>query len=113
MWWRVRSYFFRTALWKTGTSSVGVSDPLSCQNIVTLETGRLRLGLEERWAGIGNISWKVFSTDRSNVHRIKVDEARELLITSVMIGGIRVVDLKTNKLLWGLDRVNFTSLLRI
>jgi hypothetical protein len=68
---------------------------------------------ERGWAGKAPATMSYHFRSGTFVHRIKVDEARELLITSVMIGGIRVVDLKTNKLLWGLDRVNFTSLLRI
>ena len=43
------------------------------------------------------------------VHRIKVDERARFLITTHMIGGIKVVDLDTDTLLWHLPEVSSLS----
>lgn len=64
------------------------------------------MGLEERWAGKGDITWKTLSSNRIDVHRIKVDEQVGIIITTHQYGGLCVRDLDTDEILWGLPRVS-------
>ncbi|KZT05451.1 uncharacterized protein LAESUDRAFT_743961 [Laetiporus sulphureus 93-53] len=61
------------------------------------------LALDRNWAGLGTVATKLYCNSNSDVHRIKIDEARGLLITSHRKGGIMITDLQTDELLWGLS----------
>ena len=62
--------------------------------------------LNRNWAGKGSAVFRMSSESGPCVHRIKVDEKAGFLITSHMIGGIKVVDLESDTLLWHLPEVS-------
>ncbi|KAF9817060.1 hypothetical protein IEO21_03642 [Rhodonia placenta] len=68
-----------------------------------LESGAQCLSLDKNWLGKGELSTRSYCTNDRDVHRIKVDEDRGLLITSYVDGGIRVTDTKTDERLWALS----------
>ncbi|KAF5344917.1 hypothetical protein D9758_011579 [Tetrapyrgos nigripes] len=60
--------------------------------------------IERSWSGRDFSSLSPFTATENEVHRIKVDEKAGIIITTVQNGGIRVVDIVENKLLWSLPR---------
>ena len=61
--------------------------------------------MEANWLGRGT-SWCIeLAGDHADVHRIKVDEERGLVITTHRDGGLNVRDMDTDEILWGLPRV--------
>lgn len=74
-------------------------------SFVLWRTGRKRYILEANWLGRGTPWCKEFAGDHDDVHRIKVDEKRGIVITTHQDGGLNVRDMDTNEILWGLPRV--------
>lgn len=50
--------------------------------------------------------WKTLSTQRNDVHRIKVDEEVGIVITTHQRGGLIVRDIDTDEILWALPKVS-------
>ncbi|KAI0783060.1 hypothetical protein C8Q75DRAFT_785619 [Abortiporus biennis] len=61
------------------------------------------LHVERSWAGFGSASYHSSSAAEDRVHRIKIDEQRNLLFTTHVSGGLRVIDLGTDTILWQLS----------
>lgn len=72
-------------------------------------TGRRRFTLETNWLGRGSAWCKEFAGDHDDVHRIKIDEERGIVITTHQDGGLNVRDLDTDEILWALPRVSFPA----
>ena len=72
---------------------------------VSQPTGKQRYLLEKNWLGQGTAWCNGLAEDHDDVHRIKVDEERGIVITTHQDGGLNVRDLETDAILWGLPRV--------
>lgn len=55
--------------------------------------------------GRGSPWYQSLAADQDDVHRIKVDEGRGIVITTHQDGGVNVRDLETDEILWALPRV--------
>ncbi|EIW87328.1 hypothetical protein CONPUDRAFT_45080 [Coniophora puteana RWD-64-598 SS2] len=62
------------------------------------------LQYERSWRGHAPVTPKELSAGGKSVHRIKVDEERRIVITTIQRGGLYVTDLDTNIVLWSLPR---------
>ncbi|KAI0918988.1 hypothetical protein AcV5_002021 [Taiwanofungus camphoratus] len=62
-----------------------------------------RFQMDRNWVGQGSTSTRIYCSGFHDVHRIKVDEAAGLVITTHQQGGLRVTDMKTDELLWELS----------
>ncbi|PCH36636.1 hypothetical protein WOLCODRAFT_108951 [Wolfiporia cocos MD-104 SS10] len=60
--------------------------------------------LHRNWAGQGLVTTDTYLESQRDVHRLKVDEDRGLLITTHGNGGLNVVDMQTGERLWGLPK---------
>ncbi|CAL1711315.1 unnamed protein product [Somion occarium] len=65
--------------------------------------------LQRNWAGRGTATIKTFNSPTRNVHRLKVDERNGILLTTHSQGGLRVSDLETDNILWGLPETYVRS----
>lgn len=65
--------------------------------------------LEQNWVGQGSATIKAYGSF-TDVHRIKVDEAAGLLITTHQNGGLRVRDIESGDLLWELPSASLPLL---
>ncbi|KAL4068868.1 hypothetical protein V8B97DRAFT_2024543 [Scleroderma yunnanense] len=63
---------------------------------------RRELQIQKAWRGRAPSHVNEISACGSSVHRIKVDEENNLLITTSQTGGIVVTDINDNHVLWGL-----------
>ncbi|TCD60617.1 hypothetical protein EIP91_009763 [Steccherinum ochraceum] len=64
---------------------------------------RYLFNMHSAWIGSGDVNARTYSANGSRVHRIKVDEAHGLVITSQTTGGTTVSDLATDRVLWELS----------
>ena len=62
------------------------------------------------WFGRGTTSIKCYADHPCDVHRIKVDEAHGILITTHEYGGLTVFDLDSTEVLWKLPSVRIVAL---
>ncbi|KZP28040.1 hypothetical protein FIBSPDRAFT_947948 [Athelia psychrophila] len=63
-----------------------------------------KVKMENNWQGREQPSVRVLSSSGSTVHRIKIDENRGLVITTLEHGGVVVNDLDKNEVLWSLPQ---------
>ncbi|KAG5722788.1 hypothetical protein E4T56_gene8572 [Termitomyces sp. T112] len=61
-----------------------------------------RRKIERNWSGIGPSKITVHQGTGKNVHRIKVDEKAEYILTTSITGGLLVTDLQDDRVLWSL-----------
>ncbi|KAF8875517.1 hypothetical protein BD779DRAFT_1563403 [Infundibulicybe gibba] len=61
-----------------------------------------RIRIQQSWLGQAPSKYHIISKSGQKVHRIKVDESAGFVITTSSDGGIRVSDIKQDRLLWRL-----------
>lgn len=88
-----------------GNPSVSVRDSLSKAHQLTQFIGRNRVQISRSWASQGPSRAALFESVSHPVHRIKVDEKAGYVITTSSAGGMDIVDLQSDELLWRLLKV--------
>ena len=74
--------------------------------LTSRDPGQCRLPVEATWARFGYHPLRLLVEASGDVHRIKVDEERGLIITTHTSGGLTVTDMETEQVLWSLAPVS-------